>query len=143
MNHDSYFSELLERESDAERVPFRAVSRGDWSPKKNDCHNNVDYWVMHYPEIKAVRGWLFWGPGEDARYHIMGHSVTDEAGVLLDITPIYENTPRDGLRFLLHVGTEDEFDVLKVPFAQFLDPFISFEEWRESQLPIQEEETDF
>lgn len=143
MNYDSYFSGLMERESDAERVPFREVSRGDWSPKKNDCHNNVDYWVMHYPEVKAVRGWLFWGPGADGRYHIMAHSVADELGVLVDITPIDENTPRDGLQFLRHLGTEDEFNVLKVPFSQCFYPFMSFDDWRDSQTAIQEEEADF
>jgi hypothetical protein len=143
MNYDSYFSELLERESDAERVPFRAVRRGDWLPKKNDCHNNADYWAIHYPEIKAVRGWLFWGPGDDDRYNIMAHSVVDEAGVLVDITPIDESTPREGLRFLRHIGTDEEFDLLKGPFSQCFYPFMSFDEWRDSQSAMREGETDF
>ena len=99
--------------------------------------------MVHYPEAKAVRGWLFWGPGVDGRYNIMAHSVVDEAGVLVDITPIDENTPREGLRFLRHVGTEEEFNVLKEPFSQFFYPFMSVEEWRESQQPVQEEEEDF
>lgn len=143
MNYDAYFRELLEREGDAGSVPLLVVSHGDWAPKKNDCHNNVDYWAAHYPGVKAVRGWLFWGPGVDGQYNIMAHSVVDETGVLVDITPIDENTPRDGLRFRRHVGTEEEFNVLKAPFSQFVYPFMSFEEWRESQLPIQEEEADF
>lgn len=97
---------------------------------------------MHFPEVKAVRGWL-WGPGADGRYHIMAHSVADEAGVLVDITPIDENTSREGLRFLRHVETEDEFDVLKVPYSQLYYPSMTVEEWRDSQLPMQEEEPDF
>ena len=43
MSYDSYFRELLEHEGDAARVPFRVVGHGDWAPKKNGCHNNVDY----------------------------------------------------------------------------------------------------
>jgi hypothetical protein len=53
MNHETYFRELLERESEATKVPFRAVGHDEWEPKKNDCHNNVDYWVMHHPEVSA------------------------------------------------------------------------------------------
>ena len=143
MNYDSYFRELLERESEATGVPFRKVGYGEFEPKKNDCHNNVDYWVAHHPEVKAVRGWLFSGPGTDGRYNIMAHSVVDAAGVLVDITPIDGNTPREGLRFLRHHGSAEEFNAMKGPFSQFFYPFIKFEEWRESQLPIHEEETDF
>ena len=73
----------------------------------------------------------------------MAHSVVDELGVLVDITPIDENTPREGLQFLRHRGTEDEFNVLKVPFSQCFYPFMSFDEWRDSQTAIQEEEPDF
>jgi hypothetical protein len=143
MNYDSYFSELLERESDAEKVRFRGVSRSDWSPKKNDCHNNVDYWVAHHHEIKVVRGWLFWGPNEALQYNLMAHSVIDDDGALVDITPLDENTPREALRFLRHLGTEEKFAIMRVPCSHVLYPPISFEEWRESQLPIQEEEADF
>jgi hypothetical protein len=142
MNSETYFRELLERESEAVKVPFKAIRRDEWEPKKNDCHNNVDYWVMHHTEVRAVRGWVFWGPGADCRYNIMAHSVIDDAGLLVDITPIDESTPREGLRFLRHIGTEEEFNALKVPFSQFFYPFMSFEEWRESQLMIKEEETD-
>ena len=142
MEYDSYFRELLKGGSKAAKVPFRAVRHGEFVPKKNDCHNNVDYWVTHHPGLVAVRGWLFWGPGADGRYNIMAHSVVDEAGALVDITPIDENTPREGLRFLRHLGSAEEFCAMKVPCAQIYYPFISFEEWRESQLPIEEEEID-
>jgi hypothetical protein len=140
---NSYFRELIEREGDAAKVPFREVSYGDWSPKKNNCHDNVDYWVTHHPGIKAVRGWLFWGPGSDGRYTIMAHSVVEEAGALVDITPIDESTPREGLQFLEHIGTDEGFDELKITFSQCFYPFMSFDEWRDSQAAIREEETDF
>jgi hypothetical protein len=143
MNYDTYFRELLKRERKAVRVPFKAVSHGEFSPKKNDCHNNVDYWVTHHPQATAVRGWLFWGPDTAGRYNMMAHSMLEEAGTLVDITPIDENTPREGLRFLRHPGSEEEFSAMKLPLSQFFYPFISFEEWPESQLPMQEEETGF
>lgn len=143
MDYDSYFRELLKGESKAAKVPFRTVSHGEFVPKKNDCHNNVDYWVAHHPQTKAVRGWVFWGPGADGRFNIMAHSVVDEYGTLVDITPIDENTPREGLRFLRHLGSAEEFEAMKAPFSQFFYPFISFEEWRESQMSIQEDDADF
>jgi hypothetical protein len=143
MNYDTYFRKLIERESEAVKVPFRAVMCDEGGRKKNDCHNNVDYWVTNHPGVSAVRGWLFSGPGEDGRYNIMAHSVVDEADALVDITPIDESTPREGLRFLQHDGSEEEFNAMKVPFSQIFYPFMSFEEWSESQMPIQEEITDF
>ena len=69
--------------------------------------------------------------------------MVDESGHLVDITPIDENTPREGLRFLRHTGSAEEFNTMKVPLSQFFYPSISFEEWRESPLPMQDEETDF
>lgn len=143
MDHETYFRQLLEREGAAVAIPYCAVRHTDWEPAKNACHGNVDYWVTRHPGAKPVRGWLFWGPGEDGRYNIMAHSVVDEAGTLVDITPIDENTPREGLRFLRHLGSEEEFSALKVRFSQFFYPFISREDWLESQLPIREQETDF
>jgi hypothetical protein len=141
--YDTYFRDLLEREGEAVKIPFRAVTHGEWEPKKNDCHNNVDYWIMHHREASAVRGWLFWGPGEDGRYNIMAHSVVDEAGVLVDITPIGENTSRQALRFLRHGGTEDAFTAMKLSCSQVFYPFLTYEEWQESQMLRQEEDSDF
>jgi hypothetical protein len=143
MNYGPYFRRLLERESLAVAVPFRAVTREVWTPKKNECHKNVDYWVEHYPGVKAVRGWLFWGPNEAQQFNLMAHSVIEEGGTLVDITPIDQNTPREGLRFLPHLGTEEEFIAMKTSCSQVLYPPISFEEWRESQLAMHNEEVEF
>jgi hypothetical protein len=41
----------------------------------------------------------------------MAHSVVDENGQLVDITPLDPNTPREGLVFLKHLGTEEDFSV--------------------------------
>jgi hypothetical protein len=73
----------------------------------------------------------------------MAHSVVDEAGALVDITPIDENSPRQGLRFLQHQGTEEEFTAMKVPCSHVFYPFMGFEEWRESQPQIWKEDNDF
>jgi hypothetical protein len=54
----------------------------------------------------------------------MAHSVVEDAGVLVDITPIDENTQREGLWFLLHDGSEKEFNAMKVPFSQLFYPFM-------------------
>lgn len=143
MNYETYFSELLEHEGEAASIPFWVIGHVDWEPKKNDCHGNVDHWVAHHPEAKAVRGWLFWGPDAAHRYNIMTHSAVEDARVLVDITPIDENTPREGLRFLLHGGSEEEFDAMKMPFSQLFYPFMSFEESSDGQMPIQEEIPDY
>ncbi len=143
MNYDRYFRELLERESEATKVPYRSVAAHEWNPEKNDCHHNVDYWVTRHSELRAVSGWLFWGPGGDGRYNLMAHSVVDEAGALVDITPIDENTPRQALRFLRHQGSEEEFAAMKVTCSQVFYPFMSFEEWRDSQQSMREEYNDF
>jgi hypothetical protein len=58
--------------------------------------------------IEPTRGAVF-------QYILMAHSVCSEAGKLIDITPIDENTPREGLRFRRHSGTEEEFDAMKMP----------------------------
>jgi hypothetical protein len=126
----------------ATKVSFREIRLSGWEPKMNDCHANVDYWVQHHPETKAARGWLFWEPNEAGQCLFMAHSVLDENGRLVDITPIDQNTPRDGLLFLQHVGSEEEFLVMKVPCSQVLYPPIAFDEWRESQLVMLPEPTD-
>jgi hypothetical protein len=56
--------------------------------------------------------------------------------ILVDITPIDENTSREGLRFLRHHGTEEEFNVIKIPCSQVYYPFMSFDEWRETQVGL-------
>jgi hypothetical protein len=94
---------------------------------------NVDGWIATNPESKAVCGWLFWPPDETGRCTFMAHSVVDESGELVDITPIDPNTSRTGLLFLTHLGTEAMFSTMKISHAQVLYPPLNFSEWRESQ----------
>jgi hypothetical protein len=59
----------------------------------------VACWIENHPETKAVRGWLFWLPNDAGQYNFMAHSVVDENGQLVDITPFDPNTTREGLVF--------------------------------------------
>ena len=141
-DYDAYFRKLLERVNLAVKVPFREVRLNGWEPKISDCHANVDHWVQHHPETTAVRGWLIWGSNEAGQYRIIAHSVLDESGDLVDITPIDQNTPRDGLLFLRHLEKEEDFSAMKISCSEVLYPPISFEEWQVSQLAALEEATD-
>ena len=63
----------------------------------------------------------------------MAHSVIDDDGFVVDITPLDGNTPRDALRSLRHPGTDEEFVTMSVSCSHVIYSPISFEEWRESQ----------
>jgi hypothetical protein len=127
MKYEDYFRHLLEHVELATKVPFRAVTHGAWTTKKNDCHGNVDQWVKFCPNTKAVRGWLFWEPNEAHQYNLMAHSVIEENGALVDITPIDENTPREGLWFLRHSGSEEAFAAIIKRCSQVFYPPIGLE----------------
>jgi hypothetical protein len=92
-DYTAYFQQLLERVNSAVRVRFREVQLSEGEIKLNDCHRNVDCWVENFPESKAVRGWLFWPPNGAGQYTFMAHSVVDENGHLVDLTPLDPNTP--------------------------------------------------
>jgi hypothetical protein len=139
-DYSGYFQQLFERVNSAVKVPFREVRADGWEPKLGDCHRNVDFWVTQHPETKAVRGWLFWPTDETGRYRYMAHSVLDENGTLVDITPV---DSRDGLLFLKHLGTEEDFSAMKIPCAQVWYPPLTYAEWQESQIVELEGETDF
>jgi hypothetical protein len=138
-DHSNYFGQLLKRKEDAVRVRFLEVESEGWRPCANDCHNNVDEWTVRRPKSRAVRGWLFWEPDETGRYTFMAHSVVEESGRLMDITPIDANTPREGLWFLPHSGNEVEFQAMKTACSCVVYPPITTDEWRACQtVPIDE-----
>jgi len=130
---DGYFARLYERTSDAVNVPFQEVRHGGWEPKKNGCHPNVAFWTAQHKDCKAVRGWLFWPPDQTGRVKFIAHSVVECQGELVDITPIDQNTPREALRFLQHLGTEEKFFNITKNHSQFDYPPWTWEEWRKSQ----------
>jgi hypothetical protein len=86
------------------------------------CHDNVEYWVKHHSDAKPVRGRLFFTPNPTGRYSFRAHSVLDENGRLIDITPLDENTQREGLVFPGHSGTEEQFLAMKIPYSQVTYP---------------------
>lgn len=132
--HGIYFQQLFERVNSAVKVPFRKVLLNQGEPRLNDCHGNVDCWIKTHPETKAVRGWLFWPPDATGHYRFMAHSVLDENGELIDITPIDPNTPPDGLVFLRHEGTEEAFSAMKTACSEVVYPPLTYDEWHESQI---------
>lgn len=81
-------AELYARRETATPAPFRDVAIGDWSPRLQDCHANVEKWVNHHPEHEAVHGWLYMGDNlHPVRF--VSHSVLrGEDGKLFDITPM-------------------------------------------------------
>lgn len=135
-----YFESLIERMDSATRVPFREVGSDDGQPKLNDCHGNVESWAARHPAVHVVRGWLFWPPNDAGQYMFMAHSVIEENGQLFDITPIGPNTPREGLLFLRHTGTEEEFEAMKMACSQmFYPPMDFFQRWDDHGVMLDED----
>jgi hypothetical protein len=129
-----YFQELIDRVGLAVTVPFSKVRHCDWEPAKSDCHGNVAYWVDRHPQTEPVRGWLFWSVPVAGQYTFIAHSVIKENGELVDITPIDDNTPREGWVFLQHAGVEEQFMAMRNRCSRVVFPHFSVGEWREIQL---------
>jgi hypothetical protein len=120
---DAYFGTLYSRFDDALKLDGRDASTPDWEPRTADCHNNVDYCVARDSSLRAVRGW-FAQPLADGGCRFVAHSVLEDYGRLIDITPINEETRP---KFLPHIGTQEEFDRLRVEWADSGPyPFITF-----------------
>lgn len=133
-DYNEYFRGLYHRLSAAFKVPFQEVTFPGWHPKLNDCHANAKFWAANNAATTVVTGWLFWPPDIIGRCTFRAHSVIEENGQLIDITPIDKNTPRDGLLFLRHVGKEDEFEQMKTVCAEVLYPPVTMDEWQGYQL---------
>ena len=141
-DHTAYFRQLLERVNSAVTVQFREIEPREMEIKLNDCHPNVDRYIEKHRGSKAVRGWMFCPCTSAGRYTFIAHSVVEENDQLFDITPLDPNTPREGLVFLRHLGSEDDFSVIKISCAYVLYPPLRYEEWHESHLPVQEDTAD-
>jgi hypothetical protein len=128
MESQTYFGPLYARLADAKPVSFRRVETSNWKPEQSQCHRNVDFWTEQDSARLAIRGWLTWGANQAGRCKFMAHSVVEEDGELYDITPIDANTPREGLAFLRHIGTSEEFDILKEYHTDTTYPPITYEE---------------
>ncbi|HEV2398579.1 MAG TPA: hypothetical protein VGS27_16665 [Candidatus Sulfotelmatobacter sp.] len=105
---------ICERLAHASQVAFREVSFADGSlPVESACHQNADKWVKENPGTVVVRGWVTYADF-GASIGLTAHSVIrDRDGELADITPLENKRDRAGMRFLSHVGTEQEFAKIK------------------------------
>jgi len=93
MKQDSYLTKiaarLYERIDEAEIPKWADASIGEWTPKENQCHENVSTICEHTQNHTPVRGWLYFDL-EGARPYVWfnAHSlVRDETGIIYDITP--------------------------------------------------------
>lgn len=141
-DHHDYFCQLNERVPQAVKVPFCKAQLDGWEPAPGKCHENVDHWVRHHPECAGVRGWIFWPRDESGRCRFMAHSVVEENGKLLDITPIDPNTPRETLVFLRHLGTEEEFNLMKTDCAAIVYPPPTWEDFHAIQNSSESDEAE-
>lgn len=88
---------------------FQEVSLPNWRPQVADCHANVDKWVEANPGTVAVRGWVTYADF-GLSIGLTAHSVVREPdGQLFDITPLESKGVRPTMRFVPHVGDEQEF----------------------------------
>ena len=114
MDRAEYEASILARLDQAVRVPFRENPFKDWCPKPNDCHNNVDAWVVADPSCTAVRGWLI-----ESTSSLTAHSVVRGVdGQLFDVTPFRDENLR--LPFIEHEGDDASFDQMKAAGGKIL-----------------------
>lgn len=105
---------------DAIRLPYRpAALRGsgpndpDWLPKEQQCHANVEIWLLRAEGYRLVRGYIILEPQlRGLPWTIMPHSaLIGPDGLALDITPrAYGQT---FLPFVLHIGTAEQWELMK------------------------------
>jgi hypothetical protein len=98
---------LYRRRGKAVIVPFVEVTYEDWKPQHNDCHTNVNMWVLTHDGCNAIRGWVYFAKGRGGYPRFVPHSVVEtEDGKLIDITP---TLAAQRYPFLPHVGREGDF----------------------------------
>jgi len=131
LNIETYFQSLYARRHSAARIRHRSVSIGDWVPERNRCHANVDHFVKLNQCSKAVRGWMIISEDANGRCWFEAHSVIEEQGELLDIT-LPDQAACNLIRFLRHVGTEEEFWKIAIDggHRQMLYPPLTHQELR-------------
>jgi len=114
MDRAKYETEICQRLEGADLIPFRPVSTHDWQPAVAKCHDNVDTWVRMNPNHRVVRGWVTNG-NYIVFIGLTAHSIVrGPDGVMFDITPLYDETGRgevvrQGMRFVEHLGSDEEF----------------------------------
>ncbi|HEY6252367.1 MAG TPA: hypothetical protein VI685_20625 [Candidatus Angelobacter sp.] len=104
-----YEASVCARLSEADHVPLKFVSLGDWQPEVGDCHRNVDRWVEANPGAAGVRGWVA-HVSYGTAIGLTAHSVVrGQDGQLFDITPLKNEYYRKTMRFIPHIGDDETF----------------------------------
>lgn len=105
---NSFGDRLLKRKRHGESciVPHATPSDlNGFHAERSRCHENVIRWCSENPDHRPVRGWLITSGAVFDK-----HSIIDRGPAgLLDITPLVD---RAYTEFLIHDGTQEEFDTL-------------------------------
>lgn len=119
----SHGFDLCSRLSEAKVIEFRDGAIDGWTPSAQYCHNNVAYWVSKNHGHKAVHGWLHM----DLRpllpcHRFLAHSViSDEKGVLFDITPMKAPSGQK-YPFLAANLSDEDFEEILASLREQLGP---------------------
>ena len=105
---------LYRRRGEGVMVAFVEVELEGWEPSEQDCHANVDHWVLiqlledtKSVEWKAVRGWFYLERSRRGCPSFIAHSVLETPkGTLIDITPTQAATR---FPFIRHKGRPGAF----------------------------------
>ena len=69
-------------------VDRKYISKGDWKPLQNECHQNCTDLADLDERYKPVRGWLCFNFGPIGFYRFTAHSIVEDInGNFIDITP--------------------------------------------------------
>jgi len=118
-----YFSNVYARlPGETEAWSYTEGTLPSWS-REGQCHRNADIWAEHNAQSRAVRGWLVSDQGYGC-YVLTAHSLVWDADRerLLDITPPLFDPDRQSMRFLRHLGSEEEFMALLPRYTQVTLP---------------------
>jgi hypothetical protein len=111
MRYDVLANDLLRRLKEGEVQRVEHASTADLQGFQSEfgkCHDNVARWCALHPDHKPARGWIVTGNAGGALFD--KHSLIDRGPAgLLEITPL---RGRSNTMFLIHHGTQEEFDNL-------------------------------
>jgi hypothetical protein len=118
---NSQFDDELAKSLNDRKSEACCVNHLQYSPSKpNQCHGNVEQYVGTHPGCQPVRGWLV--EAFEGFTYFNAHSVVRlKDGSLADITPLNRHCP-----FILHLGTDEEFERLRHERPRVEYPSIDF-----------------
>lgn len=111
-----YFDAVVARAPLAFPVERRAaVFLDGTAPGRNECHWNAERFAKENPGHSVVRGWLVDTFNGESGLFVAHSILADTGGGFFDITPM---PARSEPRFLHHDGSEEQFQALRVTYAQ-------------------------